>query len=55
MTALTKKAYAAGGVDVDLANRLKRNIQTLVRQTPYPQVLLSFRAERSAVEKSLPV
>ena len=34
-----KKAYAAAGVDVDLANRLKRSIQRLVRQTHGPQVL----------------
>jgi phosphoribosylformylglycinamidine cyclo-ligase len=34
-----KKAYASAGVDVDLANRLKRNIQQLVRQTHGPQVL----------------
>jgi phosphoribosylaminoimidazole (AIR) synthetase len=27
------KAYARAGVDVDLANRLKRNIHPLVRQT----------------------
>src|SRR5438876_2750238 len=35
----TKKAYAAAGVDVDLANRLKRGIQSLVRRTHGPQVL----------------
>jgi phosphoribosylformylglycinamidine cyclo-ligase len=34
-----KKAYARAGVDVDLANRLKRGIQSLVRQTHSPQVL----------------
>ena len=34
-----EKAYAAAGVDVDLANRLKRNIRELVRQTHIPQVL----------------
>jgi phosphoribosylformylglycinamidine cyclo-ligase len=34
-----KKAYAAAGVDVDLGNRLKREIQSLVRQTHGPQVL----------------
>ncbi len=28
-----KKAYAAAGVDVDLGNKLKRRIQSLVRQT----------------------
>jgi phosphoribosylformylglycinamidine cyclo-ligase len=33
------KAYADAGVDVDLANRLKRRIQSLVRQTHGPQVL----------------
>ena len=36
---MTKKAYAHAGVDVDLGNRLKRRIQTLVRQTHGPQVL----------------
>jgi phosphoribosylformylglycinamidine cyclo-ligase len=35
----TKKAYARAGVDVDLANRLKRNIHRLVRQTHGPRVL----------------
>jgi phosphoribosylformylglycinamidine cyclo-ligase len=34
-----KKAYAAAGVDVGLGNRLKRGIQSLVRQTHGPQVL----------------
>jgi phosphoribosylformylglycinamidine cyclo-ligase len=34
-----KKAYARAGVDVDLGNRLKRGIQSLVRQTHGPQVL----------------
>src|SRR5438128_625839 len=34
-----KKAYAAAGVDVDLANRLKRDIHRLVRQTHGPHVL----------------
>ena len=33
------KAYARAGVDVDLGNRLKRRIQSLVRQTHGPQVL----------------
>ena len=33
------KAYAAAGVDVDLGNKLKRRIQSLVRQTHRPQVL----------------
>src|ERR1041384_3768183 len=34
-----KKAYAAAGVDVDLANKLKSDIGTFVRQTHGPQVL----------------
>jgi len=34
-----RKAYARAGVDVNLANRLKRNIQRFVRQTHGPQVL----------------
>ncbi|HEY2143859.1 MAG TPA: phosphoribosylformylglycinamidine cyclo-ligase, partial [Candidatus Udaeobacter sp.] len=34
-----KKAYARAGVDVDLGNKLKRQIQSLVRQTHGPQVL----------------
>ena len=34
-----QKAYARAGVDVDLGNRLKRGIQSLVRQTHGPQVL----------------
>jgi phosphoribosylformylglycinamidine cyclo-ligase len=34
-----RKAYARAGVDVDLGNRLKRGIQSLVRQTHRPQVL----------------
>src|SRR6267378_33267 len=34
-----RKAYASTGVDVDLGNRLKRKIQSLVRQTHNPQVL----------------
>ena len=33
------KAYASAGVDVDLGNKLKRRIQSLVRQTHGPQVL----------------
>jgi len=33
------KAYARAGVDVDLANRLKRQTQSLVRQTHGPEVL----------------
>lgn len=34
-----KKAYARAGVDVDLANELKRSIGTVVRHTHGPQVL----------------
>ncbi len=34
-----KKAYARAGVDVDLANKLKRRIYSLVRQTHGPEVL----------------
>jgi len=34
-----QKAYAHAGVDINLANKLKRRIQTLVRQTHGPQVL----------------
>jgi phosphoribosylformylglycinamidine cyclo-ligase len=34
-----KKAYVRAGVDVDLGNRLKRQIQSLVRQTHGPAVL----------------
>ena len=34
-----KKAYARAGVDVDLGNRLKRRIQSLVQQTHGPKVL----------------
>ena len=34
-----KKAYARAGVDVDLGNKLKRGIQSLVRLTHGPQVL----------------
>src|SRR5213596_2062554 len=33
------KAYARAGVDIDLGNRLKRQIQSLVKQTHGPQVL----------------
>src|SRR5947209_5399278 len=33
------KAYARAGVDVDLGNRLKRQIQSLVKETHGPQVL----------------
>jgi phosphoribosylformylglycinamidine cyclo-ligase len=34
-----KKAYARAGVDVDLGNRLKRQIQSLVKATHGPRVL----------------
>src|SRR5437762_5519395 len=34
-----KKTYASAGVDVDLGNKLKRRIQSLVRQTHGPKVL----------------
>ena len=34
-----KKAYAAAGVDVDLGNRVKREIQGMVRATHGPEVL----------------
>ena len=34
-----KKAYERAGVDVDLGNRLKRGIRSLVRRTHGPQVL----------------
>src|SRR5882724_3820457 len=34
-----KKAYARAGVDVDLGNRLKRQIQSLMKETHGPQVL----------------
>src|SRR6266566_3107848 len=33
------KAYARAGVDIDLGNRLKRDLPRLVRQTHGPQVL----------------
>ena len=33
------KAYSRAGVNVDLANRLKRRIQSIVKQTHGPQVL----------------
>ena len=36
---MKKKAYARAGVDVDLGNKLKRRIQSLVKQTHGPQVL----------------
>jgi phosphoribosylformylglycinamidine cyclo-ligase len=35
----SKKAYAAAGVDVDLGNRVKKGIQTLVKDTHGPEVL----------------
>jgi phosphoribosylformylglycinamidine cyclo-ligase len=38
-SAKTKKAYASAGVDIDLGNKLKRRLQSLVRQTHGPQVL----------------
>src|ERR1700756_2938413 len=34
-----KKAYARAGVNVDLGNKLKRRIQSLVKQAHGPQVL----------------
>jgi phosphoribosylformylglycinamidine cyclo-ligase len=34
-----RKAYARAGVDIELGNRLKRRIQSLVKQTHGPQVL----------------
>jgi phosphoribosylformylglycinamidine cyclo-ligase len=34
-----RKAYARAGVDVDLGNKLKRRIQSLVKQTHGPRVL----------------
>src|SRR5436853_6283729 len=34
-----RKAYASAGFDVDLGNKLKRRIQSLVRQTHGPKVL----------------
>lgn len=36
---MRKKAYARAGVDVDLGNKLKRRIHSLVKQTHGPQVL----------------
>jgi phosphoribosylformylglycinamidine cyclo-ligase len=35
----SKKAYARAGVDVDLGNRLKRRIQSMVKRTQGPRVL----------------
>jgi phosphoribosylformylglycinamidine cyclo-ligase len=53
-----QKAYAQAGVDVDLGNRLKRNIHSLVKQTHGPQVLGAiggfgglFRAEFSGLRE----
>jgi phosphoribosylformylglycinamidine cyclo-ligase len=39
MTKKRKRAYARAGVDVELANKLKRRIQSLVKQTHGRQVL----------------
>jgi phosphoribosylformylglycinamidine cyclo-ligase len=39
VTRVRKKAYARAGVDVDLGNKLKRRIQSLVKQSHGPQVL----------------
>ena len=36
---VSKKAYAAAGVDVDLGNRVKKDIQNLVKGTHGPEVL----------------
>jgi phosphoribosylformylglycinamidine cyclo-ligase len=36
---MSKKAYAAAGVDVDLGNKVKSGIQKLVRETHGPEVL----------------
>src|SRR5213595_1472944 len=36
---MKKKAYARAGVDVDLGNKLKRRIQSLVKQMHGPRVL----------------
>jgi len=36
---IVKKAYAHAGVDIDLANQLKRKIHSLVRRTHGPRVL----------------
>ena len=36
---MTKKSYARAGVDIDLGNRLKRDLHLLVKQTHGPQVL----------------
>jgi phosphoribosylformylglycinamidine cyclo-ligase len=39
---MIKKAYARAGVDVDLGNKVKRGIQSLVRKTHGPEVLGSI-------------
>jgi phosphoribosylformylglycinamidine cyclo-ligase len=39
MKSTRRKAYASAGVDVDLGNKLKRRIQSFVRQTHGPEVL----------------
>jgi phosphoribosylformylglycinamidine cyclo-ligase len=39
MTKKQKKAYAHTGVDIDLGSRLKRQVQSLVKETHGPQVL----------------
>src|SRR3981189_3708103 len=36
---MRRKAYTSAGVDVDLGNKLKRRIQSLVKQTHGPHVL----------------
>jgi phosphoribosylformylglycinamidine cyclo-ligase len=58
MPGRSRKAYARAGVDVDLGNRLKRQIQQLVRQTHGPEVLGKiggfgglFRANFSGMRK----
>jgi phosphoribosylformylglycinamidine cyclo-ligase len=49
-----KKAYARAGVDVDLGNKLKRRIQSLVRQTHGPQVLGEIGAFGGLFRASFP-
>ena len=49
-----KKAYARAGVDVDLANKLKRGIGSLVRQTHGPQVLGKIGAFGGLFRASFP-
>jgi phosphoribosylformylglycinamidine cyclo-ligase len=53
-----KKAYARAGVNIDLGNRLKRHVQSQVKQTHGPQVLTKiggfgglFRAHFSGMRK----